>query len=170
MKKLVAVVLGAVVLAWGVALLDVEEDHAPSRPTDADPAPSLPPSDDDATLDAGLEAAPELTVQDGFRDPEFQRMAKRYVTEPRDGAWAPDEERRLHETLEAIGWHERGRAHCRKTVCRIELPGASPADLEALLASPESRRLKVGLSRAYEIDNGALQTYTYRERPDGDTR
>ena len=169
MKKLVAAVLGAVVLIWGVALFDFEEPPAPARPVDPDPAPAPPPRDD-ATLDAGLEPTRELTVKNGFRDPEFQAMAKRFATEPRDDTWASEEEHHLHDVLDAAGWRDRGRAHCRKTVCRIDLPGASPADLEDLLASPDGRDLKIGERRAYEIDNGAIQTYTYRERPDGGTR
>jgi len=173
-KKIVAGVLAAVVLVWGVALFEFEASPAPPHPVDAAPPVPEPPEptreDDDSLPDAGLPEATELTVKSGFRDPEFQHMAKQFVTEPRDDPWASEEEHRLHDVLDAAGWHDAGRAHCRKTVCRIDLPGASPADLEALLATPNGRHLELGANRSYEVDNGAIQAYTYRKPPVGDTR
>jgi hypothetical protein len=110
-------------------------------------------------------AAPEATGElgEGVLSPEFQEYERRYASEPRDGDWAPAQERRVRALLEGQPWADKiALVHCQQTTCRIVIEAAADAQ------NPFTQLIQVpGLSEAtglrsdtpYSLRTGQLSVY-----------
>lgn len=122
---------------------------APTRPGDGPPAP-----DQVATGELG----------EGTSSPEYHAVERAYTHEPRDGAWAANEERLLRFSLRSTPLNQQlALVNCQQTICRMVFERAEANAFEQLVRNPELVKI-TGLSAAspHSYRSGQLSVYFAR--------
>ena len=114
------------------------------------PQPVVPP-DQVATGELG----------DAPVSPEDQALERAYTHEPRDGAWAADQERILRFALRSTPVTQNlSLVNCQQSICRLVLEGADPDAFKKLMEVPELAQI-TGLTPTspYSYRSGQLSVY-----------
>lgn len=105
---------------------------------------------------------------DGPISPEYQALERAYAREPRDGAWASEQERLIRFTLRVSpAAANLAMVNCQQTICRVVLEQAEPDAFKQLVAVPELAQIS-GLSPTspYSYRSGQLSVYFARRAGD----
>jgi hypothetical protein len=142
------------VLATATATIRAARDAfvpGPKRLVDEPPAPA---PDQVATGELG----------EGTSSPEYHAVERAYTHEPRDGAWAANEERLLRFSLRSTPLNQQlALVNCQQTICRMVFERAEANAFEQLVRNPEVVKI-TGLSAAspHSYRSGQLSVYFAR--------
>jgi hypothetical protein len=101
---------------------------------------------------------------EGVFSPEYHALERAYTHEPRDGAWAANEERLIRFSLRATPLNQQlSLVNCQQTICRMVFERAQPDAFKQLAQNPELAKI-TGISSAspYSYRSGQLSVYFAR--------
>ncbi len=104
---------------------------------------------------------------EGIMSPDFVELETDYSREPRDGAWAMEQERRIRELLYASDIADHVViVHCQATVCRIHLEPHGSDPFGDLLRVPGLREhASLDSSTPYSLNGSELVVYARPKAP-----
>jgi hypothetical protein len=140
-------------LATASATIRAARDAFVPGPRPIPPAEPVPP-DQVATGELG----------EGVFSPEYHALERAYTHEPRDGAWAANEERLIRFSLRATPLNQQlALVNCQQTICRMVFERAEPDAFKQLVQNPELVKI-TGISSAspYSYRSGQLSVYFAR--------
>jgi hypothetical protein len=93
----------------------------------AQPQPAGPPAPQPGDVATG-------ELAEGVLSPEYAAVEREYVYEPRDGAWAADQENQIRALLNGSSLASKlAIVNCQQTICRVVLEGAPEDAFKQLL-------------------------------------
>jgi len=140
-------------LATASATIRAARDAFVPGPRPVPPLEAVPP-DQVATGELG----------EGVFSPEYHALERAYTHEPRDGAWAANEERLIRFSLRATPLNQQlALVNCQQTICRMVFERTQPDAFKQLVQNPELVKI-TGISSAspFSYRSGQLSVYFAR--------